>query len=139
MTKVNARRGGGSMSVLILSLALFFFTVPHNVEDFAYGEPARFGLPPLVVVLGLSAVFAAQGLALFWTGGQSRRGLILHAVLGFSWAIAAVAAHVGELLQAGTYRTGLPSVVFLLGIVLVGAGLGVASILGLTGGEPGQA
>ncbi len=33
------------MSVVILSLLLFFFTVPHTLEDFALGEPARNGVP----------------------------------------------------------------------------------------------
>lgn len=120
-----------SSGVVILSLLLFFFTVPHNVEDFAFGEPARFGLSALAVTLGLSAVFAAQGLALTWTGGGTRRGYILHAVLGFSWAVAALAAHSGEVLLPGAYRSGLGSVVFLLGIVILGGALGLASIRAL--------
>lgn len=125
-TEPQARRH--SSATVILSLALFFFTVPHNVEDFAYGEPARLGLPAIVIVLGLSAVFAAQGLALVWTGAGLRRGDRLHAVLGPAWAIAAVAAHTGEILLPGTYRTGLGSIVFLAGIVVDGTALGIASI-----------
>lgn len=133
-TKTQGRKY--SSAIVVLSLTLFFFTVPHNMEDFAYGEPARLGLPVLVVVLGVSAVLAAQGLALVWTGAGLRRGYILHAILGFSWAIAAVVAHVGEVLQPGGYRTGLGSFVFLGGIVIVGVGIGGASIASLRRARP---
>lgn len=77
-TKISAWKG----SVVILSLLLFFFAVPHTLEDFALGEPAKNGVPTVVLSFVVAGMFALQGLALFWAGQKDRRSYYVHAGLG---------------------------------------------------------
>jgi hypothetical protein len=63
-TKLSVWKG----RVVILSLLLFFFAIPHTLEDFALGEPAKNGVPAEVLSFVVAGMFALQGLALFWAG-----------------------------------------------------------------------
>ena len=75
--------------VVILSLLLFIFAIPHTLEDFALGEPAENGVPAEALALVVAGLFALQGLALFWTGQAERRSYFIHAGLGILWPLAA--------------------------------------------------
>jgi|GEM_PF-817113 len=117
--------------VVTLSLLLLFFTIPHTLEDFAYGEPGKAGISPQVLASGVSAIFAAQGLALFWTGRQLRRGYGLHLVLGILWPLGAGAAQLSKIFAPGPYRAGVISEVYVFGIIIGGILLALASAYAL--------
>lgn len=116
---------------MFLSLLLFFFTVPHTLEDFALGEPARAGIPAPVISTVIAGMFALQALALFWTGRQMHRSYILHAFLGLFWPMAAGVAQVPAILSGGPYRAGFISVFYVAGMLAVGISLLIMSILAL--------
>jgi hypothetical protein len=46
--------------VVILSILLLFFSVPHTLEDFATGEPGNAGIPAPVLSFVVSTVLALQ-------------------------------------------------------------------------------
>lgn len=119
--------------VVTLSLLLLFFTIPHTLEDFAYGEPGKAGISPQVLASGVAAVFAVQGLALFWTGQQLRRGYVVHLILGILWPLGASAAQLPEILAPGPYRAGVISEVYVFGIILAGILLALTSATSLIG------
>jgi hypothetical protein len=115
-------------AVLILSLLLFFFALPHTLEDFATGEPAKAGAPEFVLAYVIAGMFALQGLGLFWIGRQSPRGYFIHMFLGLFWPIAAGAAQLPAILSEGAYRAGFISVFFVGGMIVIGILLFVASL-----------
>lgn len=128
-TKVRISRWG--TGVVILSLLLFFFTVPHTLEDFATGEPAKAGIPALVIATVISGMVALQALALFWAGRQMQRSYIIHALLGLFWPISAGAAQLPTILSGAPYRAGFISVFYVAGMIVVGLLLFSVSILAL--------
>jgi hypothetical protein len=118
---------------VFLSLLLRFFTVPHTLEDFAYGEPQEAGISPQILAFGVAVVFALQGLALFWTGCRLRRGYVLHFVLGILWPLGAIAAQLSEVFAPGAYRAGVISEVYVFGIIVVGILLALVSWFSMRG------
>jgi hypothetical protein len=122
-------------SVVTLSLLLFFFAIPHTLEDFALGEPARNGVPAPALALVVSGLFALQGLALFWAGQQDRRSFYIHAGLGIVWPLAAGLAQLPVILTSSNYRSGFISVLYVVGMIAIGVLLFLASLQALrTGG-----
>lgn len=118
--------------IAALSLLLFFFAVPHTLEDFATGEPAKAGAPVFVLAYVIAGMFALQGLGLFWIGRQMRRGYIIHVFVGLFWPIAAGTAQLPNILSQGiAYRAGFISVFYVGGMIAVGILLLIASILAL--------
>lgn len=118
--------------VVVLSLILIFFALPHTLEDFATGEPAKAGAPIFVLAYVIAGMFALQGLGLFWIGRQKRRGTGIHVFLGLFWPIAAGAAQLPKILSQGiTYRAGLISVFFVGGMIVIGFLLFIVSVLAL--------
>lgn len=128
MSGITDRLDGWTSTVLLLSLLLFFFTVPHTLEDFALGEPAKAGISAPLLAFAVAGFFALQGLALFWTGRESRWGYALHAAVGLFWAVTAGAAQLPNILAPGAYRSGAVSVLYVAGIVIVGALLALVSL-----------
>jgi hypothetical protein len=118
-------------SIMLLSLMLIIFTLPHSIEDVLHGEPARFGMGTMTYAFGLALLYALQGLFLFWTGSGHRYGLHGHTLLGFGWGVSAIIVHTPEALAPGTYRSGFVSVGTLGGIALVGIALGITTAIGL--------
>ena len=131
MAKTKVKISLWGTGVVILSLLLFFFTVPHTLEDFATGEPARAGAPAFLLAYVIAGMFALQGLGLFWIGRQMHRGYILHALLGLFWPVAAGAAQLPSILSQATYRAGFISVFYVGGMIVTGILLFFVSILAL--------
>lgn len=130
MTTHNLKFSNRGMGVVVLSLLLFFFALPHTLEDFATGEPAKAGAPEFVLAYVIAGMFALQGLGLFWIGRQMSRGYVIHAFLGIFWPAAAGAAQLPTILSQGlTYRAGLISVFYVGGMIVIGLSLLVTSIL----------
>lgn len=126
-TKLSAWKG----SVVILSLLLFFFAVPHTLEDFALGEPAKNGVPAVVLSFVVASVFALQGLALFWAGQKDRRSYYLHAGLGIFWALASGFAQLPVILTSSDYRSGIISLAYVVGLIVIGVLLFATSLQAL--------
>lgn len=131
MSALTDRWNGWTSAVILLSLLLFFFTVPHTLEDFALGEPAKAGISAPFLALAVAGFFTLQGLALFWSGRGSSWGYVLHAALGAFWAITAGAAQLSNIVAPGAYRYGAISVLYVAGIVIVGALLALVSLWAL--------
>lgn len=118
-------------SVEVLSLLLFFVTVPHTLEDFALGEPAKNGVPTPVLAAVIAGLLALQGLGLFWLGQNDRRGYYLHLGIGIFWPLAAGSAQLPVILTFQPYRSGLISLHYVFGMIILGLLLLLASSLGL--------
>jgi hypothetical protein len=114
--------------VVLLSLFLFFFAIPHTLEDFALGEPAENGVPAEALALVVAGLFALQGLALFWAGQAERRSYFIHAGLGILWPLAAGVAQLPVILASGNYRSGFISVLYVVGMIVIGLLLFLASL-----------
>lgn len=128
MTAITPRLNRWRNAVILLSLLLFFFTVPHTLEDFALGEPAKAGISAPLLAFVVAGFFALQGLALFWTGRERRWGHGLHAAVGAFWAVTAGAAQLPNILAPGAYRYGAISIFYVAGIVIVGILLALVSL-----------
>ena len=131
MAKTKVKISYWSTIVVILSLLLFFFALPHTLEDFATGEPAKAGVPAYVLAYVIAGLFALQGLGLFWIARQMHRGYVIHAFLGLFWPIAAGAAQLPNILSGAPYRAGFISLFYVGGMILIGVLLLISSILAL--------
>lgn len=120
-----------TLSVVVLSLILFFFAIPHTLEDFTVGEPMEKGVPLPVLSIIVAALFALQGLALFWAGQRDRRSYFVHAGLGILWPLAAGVAQLPVILSSSNYRSGFISVLYVAGMIAVGILLFLASLQAL--------
>ena len=135
MAKTKVKISHWSTIVVILSLLLYFFTIPHTLEDFATGEPAKAGVPAPVISFVIAGMFALQALALFWTGRQMHRSYVIHAFIGFFWPIAAGAAQLPTILSGSPYRAGFISVFYVGGMIVIGILLLIMSTLALRAGR----
>ena len=131
MLKTKRELSLWTRSMVVLSLLLFFFAVPHTLEDFALGEPVKNGVPAPVLALVVSGLFALQGLALFWAGQQERRSFYIHAGLGIVWPLAAGLAQLPVILNSSSYRSGFISVLYVIGMIAIGILLLLTSLQAL--------
>ena len=129
MAKTKVKTSHWSTVVVVLSLLLFFFALPHTLEDFATGEPAKAGAPVAVLSYVIAGMFALQALGLFWIGRQMRRGYIIHAFLGLFWPIAAGSAQLPTILSGVPYRAGFISVFYVGGMIVIGILLLLSALL----------
>ena len=120
-----------SRRILLISISLIFFTIPHTLEDFASGEPAKAGIPAPLLALVVSFIFGLQALGLYWLGQNQRRGLWVHLVVGGFWPLASGFAQIPTILSEPSYRSGIISVLYVAGIVLLGILLFLSSALEL--------
>jgi hypothetical protein len=123
-------------SVVILSLALILVALPHTLEDFSQGEPAKHGAAAPVLAEVVAGLFAAQGWALFELGRQQRRGYLIHAVLGILWPLAAGSAQLPVIFTGQPYRAGLISLFYVFGMISLGLLLLLASLQGWRTASP---
>lgn len=128
MEDVSVKINNWAGRVTALSLLLLFFIIPHSLEDFTLGEPAKAGINMFTLAYVVAALIAVQGLALFWTGQRKLRGYVTHGVLGLLWPLVAGSAQLPIILQPGPYRSGSISEFLVIGIIVVGLLLFFASI-----------
>ena len=117
--------------VVLLSLLLMFFTIPHTLEDFATGAPAEAGLPASLLSFVISVIFFFQAAGLYWLGQGERKGLWVHLGLGLFWPLASGFAQLPSILGDAPYRDGFSSVLYVLGMIVIGILLAIASFLAL--------
>lgn len=101
---------------------LLVVSIPHAMEDFTFGEPARVGVPASVALTALLAAYIAQ---LFgaWLAlrGDAWGGRIV-AVMGIVWVVGAILIHGPEIRALGvSWRFGIPSIGGVALIVVAGA------------------
>ena len=107
--------------IVLLSLLLIFFTIPHTLEDFATGEPGKAGIPAPLLAFVVSFIFALQALGLYWLGQKQRSGLWVHLVVGVFWPLASGFAQLPTILREPSYRSGIISILYVVGIMLFGS------------------
>lgn len=117
--------------IVLLSLILIFFTIPHTLEDFATGAPAEAGLPASLLSFVISVIFFLQAAGLYWLGQGQRKGLWVHLGLGLFWPLASGFAQLPTILGDAPYRDGFSSVLYVLGMIVIGILLAVASAMAL--------
>ncbi|MGB3683445.1 MAG: hypothetical protein WA990_13295, partial [Rubrobacteraceae bacterium] len=113
----------GPTALVAVALASFLVTLPHSVEDFVSGVPARFGVGVLTggVLLGIGYAFHALGILL--ASHRRPSGYLINLLVGLGWFFGAVLDHLPDVLFTASYRAGAPSkllevLVMLFGIVL---------------------
>jgi len=121
-------KGSALRNVVFLSILLLFFSVPHTLEDFATGEPAKARVPAPVLSLVVSVVLSSQALGLYWLGQNRRSGLAVHIGIGLFWPVASGVAQLPAILSGDPYRSGLISILYVGGILVVGILLLVFSL-----------
>ena len=131
MAKSETISSAGLTSVVFLSLLLFFFTLPHTLEDFALGAPAEAGIPAPVLALVISILYTVQGLGLFWLGQKKRIGFFAHIIIGLFWPIASGFAQLPAILTETPYRSGTISVLYVVGMILLGLLVFLTSLFAL--------
>jgi hypothetical protein len=134
MTITNSISSKWGQRIVFLSLLLLFFTIPHTLEDFATGEPAKAGVPAPVLSLVVSTVFFLQALGLYWLGQKQRRGLFIHLGIGLFWPVASGFAQLPTILSEATYRSGAISIFYVAGMIIVGVLLFISTLLSLRDG-----
>ncbi|MFK7806040.1 MAG: hypothetical protein AB8G95_30705 [Anaerolineae bacterium] len=133
MASLNAVQSKWVQRVVFLSLLLLFFTIPHTLEDFAGGEPAEAGIPAPVLAMVVSTVIFIQALGLYWLGQRRAWGLYAHIAIGLFWPIASGFAQLPTILSGEPYRAGFISVLYLVGMILIGILMLVSAIIALIG------
>ena len=135
MIRTNDKLGKWMRRVVLLSLLLFFFTVPHTLEDFATGQPAEAGIPAPVLALVISIIFSLQAIGLFWMGQGRRQGLFVQAGVGLFWPVASGVAQLPVILSGAPYRSGIVSLIYVFGMIVVGLLLLTCAVISLKAGE----
>jgi hypothetical protein len=120
MVKINNISALKTNRIVFLSIFLFFFTIPHTLEDFATGEPDKVGIPVALLALIVSIIFGLQALGLYWLGQNRRRALWIHLGLGVFWPFASGVAQLPTILSGVPFRSGFISVLYVLGIIIIG-------------------
>jgi hypothetical protein len=105
---------------IFLSLSSLPFIIPHVVEDFAEGIAQRVGLSTGVGAFLLGGFLALQALGLVLVGLGRRAGFVVTFWVGLVWVAGALAEHVPELLT-GRFRSGAPSLLWLVGLIVTQA------------------
>jgi hypothetical protein len=96
------------------------FGVAHLIDDFLAGVPAEFNLSnPAAQILGLAFFVALTGLIALAARG-SRPSYLGLVIIGLLLAVADTTKHVPEMLEMNPYRSGMPSTVFAIGLILSG-------------------
>lgn len=112
-----------------LAIAVLF-AVPHTLEDFALGEPAKNGVPTVVLSFVVAGMFALQGLALFWAGQKT--AAVTMSTRGWEfWPLAAGIAQLPVILASSNYRSGFISLAYVAGMIVIGILLFLASLQAL--------
>ena len=111
-----------------LTLLLVAATIPHTLEDFHYGEFARFGVSTSTAGAALVVVYAIQLAGMIFAARGKRAGFWLLTLSGLLWCVGASIVHGSELFGGGTYRNGIESKALIVAIIVLGAAVAVVSV-----------
>ncbi|HYK54091.1 MAG TPA: hypothetical protein VEV38_11225 [Candidatus Eremiobacteraceae bacterium] len=113
---------------IALTLLLIAATIPHTIEDFRYGEFARFGVSTSTAGVALVIVYAVQLIGMILAVRGERSGFWLLAACGVLWCVGASIVHGSELFGSGAYRNGFESKALIVAIIVLGAATAVVSL-----------
>jgi hypothetical protein len=113
--------------VIALAALLIGISIAHVLEDFVYGIPARFGfeVAPAAALVGLA--YAGHVVLVALAARDRTIGYLGNLAAGVVWFVAAAYDHLGEVLFATSYRAGLISKGFEVGLMLSALALAIAS------------
>lgn len=114
------RRDWVGVSVIGLSLLSLPFILPHVIEDFAEEITRRVGLSTAGGAFLLGGYLALQSLGLALVALGRRAGFVLTFWIGLIWVAGALVDH-GPALLAGGFRSGVLSVLWVVGLVVTQA------------------
>jgi len=113
---------------VVLTLLLVATTIPHTIEDFRYGEFARFGVSTPTAAVALVIVYAVQLIGMFLAARGARSGFWLLGAAGALWCVGASIVHGSELFASGAYRNGFESKALIVAIIILGAATAVLAM-----------
>lgn len=125
-----------SQRVVLFSLILLFFTIPHTLEDFAMGAPEEAGIPASVLSTVISLIFFLQATGIYWLGQKNKKGLYIHVILGLFWPIASGMAQLPVIFNTESYRAGMISKLYVFGMIIIGLTMLFVSIKALRYTKP---
>ena len=111
------RRDWLGIWLIAVSLASLPFVVPHVVEDFAEEITRRVGLSTAGGAFLLGGFLALQSFGLVLVALGKRAGFALTFWIGLIWVAGALVDH-GPALLAGGFRSGVLSVLWVVGLVV---------------------
>jgi hypothetical protein len=118
------------LRILVLSLLLMLVVIPHTLEDFALGEPAKNGVAAPVLQSVVAGLIAVQALGLYYLGGNQRRGYLMQMGVGIIWPLLAGSSQLPAILSTHPYRSGFISIFYVIGMIVLGLLLFLASLRG---------
>lgn len=130
-SEMNSKAQRCEHIVIVFSLLLMLMVIPHTLEDFALGEPAKNNIPVLVLQGVVAGLIAVQTLGLYFIGGNHRRGYFIQMGVGLIWPLLAGSAQLPAILSTHPYRSGFISIFFVIGMIVMGVLLFLASLRGL--------
>jgi hypothetical protein len=105
-----------------IAIALIVVSVPHAIEDFAFGEPARVGIAPGIALGALLVSYSVQSIGAWLALRENPWGGRFIAATGFVWFLGALLVHGPEIRAEGQHwRFGPTSVGELLLVEIVSA------------------
>ncbi len=125
-------------SVVILYLALAFFSIPHLIDDFLFDIPLEFGISVHLTQF-LAGIFIVIYLGIMIPLIEGKKsGLIGAMGMGSFLALAGILKHIPLIIKPGPYWSGWFSEGLIFGMILSGTALtimGVRSLMKLTDGS----
>lgn len=118
------------LRILVLSLLLLLVVIPHTLEDFALGEPAKNNVAAPVLQTVVAGLIAVQALGLYYIGSNQRRGYLMQMGVGLIWPLLAGSAQLPAILSTHPYRSGFISIFYVIGMIVLGLLLFLASLRG---------
>ena len=124
---MNSKAQRYKQIVVVLSLLLLLMVIPHTLEDFSVGEPAKNNVPILILQVVVASLISIQALGLYLLGNNHRSGYFIQIGVGLIWPVLAGVAQLPSILSNQPYRSGFISVFFVFGMIFMGILLLLAS------------
>jgi hypothetical protein len=123
-------------TLIVVACLLILVSFPHALEDFHYGDLARFGVSLPFGIIILVALYSLQLEAIISILMGNPRAALLLAATGAIWCVGAIVIHGHDVIFAGPgYRHGLSSRLLELCIIILGA---LVAIVGIRVAQQGR-
>ena len=120
-----------SSGVIVLYLALAFFSIPHLIDDFLFDIPAEFGISVHLSQF-LAGVFILIYLGILIPLARNKRGGVIGAIsMGIFLALAGILKHIPLIIKPGPYWSGWFSEGLIFGMIISGIGLAITGLFSL--------